>query len=75
MTKTIRQVLNELHFENIAHINGSHASDDSHVVKAEQALKDILMECVGEDDNKEVRGIVFKTGERIESKAFQICFK
>lgn len=38
----LRAVLNELHWENIAHTNGSHSNDDDHVQKAEAAILHLI---------------------------------
>ena len=34
----LSQTLNNLHFENLAHIDGSHGSDDQHVQAAKQQI-------------------------------------
>lgn len=41
-TTKLRRVLNELHFQSIAHLDGSHSSDDNHVTDAETIIMQLF---------------------------------
>lgn len=45
MNSKLRNILNKLHFENLAHIGQTHSSDDIHVLEAEKAIR----QAVGEE--------------------------
>jgi hypothetical protein len=47
--KQLDEILNKLHWENIAHINGSHSSNDVHVQEAKQAIQALIEDIIGED--------------------------
>lgn len=46
------EILNKLHYENVAHLGQTHASNDSHVLEATKALNELFLEVVGEDVTK-----------------------
>jgi hypothetical protein len=45
-TLTLDEILNELHYMALAHISGTHASDDVHVKDAKKALQELVKECI-----------------------------
>ena len=45
-TLTLGEILNELHYMALAHISGTHASDDVHVKDAKKALQELVKEAM-----------------------------